>query len=58
MTDENNSSKIPTLYGWAGGMQTFEKLDVFYKKVLPDELLEPIFKHIVYAVNFINKICN
>ncbi|QJB30343.1 globin [Chitinophaga oryzae] len=38
--------KIPTLYEWAGGMPVFEKLtDAFYKKVLKDPLLEPIFKH-------------
>ena len=36
----------PTLYEWAGGMAAFEKLtDLFYKKVLSDELLEPVFKH-------------
>jgi truncated hemoglobin YjbI len=33
----SESQKIPTLYEWAGGMATFEKLmDVFYKKVLED----------------------
>ena len=38
--------KIPGLYEWAGGMKAFEKLmDVFYGKVLKDDLLEPIFKH-------------
>jgi hemoglobin len=38
--------RIPTLYDWAGGMPVFEKLmDVFYKKVLSDNLLEPLFKH-------------
>lgn len=38
--------KIPTLYEWAGGMATFEKLIVtFYKKVLQDEQLKPVFKH-------------
>jgi hemoglobin len=43
MKDEN---KIPTLFEWAGGMQTFEKLTkVFYEKVLNDELLLPVFKH-------------
>jgi hemoglobin len=43
MIDKN---KIPTLFDWAGGMPTFEKLtDVFYKKVLQDALLEPVFKH-------------
>jgi hemoglobin len=37
---------VPTLYEWAGGMQVFEQLtNVFYKKVLQDELLEPVFKH-------------
>lgn len=37
---------IPTLYDWAGGMPAFEQLtDVFYRKVLQDELLEPVFKH-------------
>lgn len=37
---------VPTLYEWAGGMPVFEKLtDLFYKKVLQDELLQPIFKH-------------
>ena len=37
---------IPTLYEWAGGMPVFEQLtDSFYKKVLSDELLEPVFRH-------------
>ena len=46
MTEEKNETNIPTLYEWAGGMETFERLtDVFYKRVLQDELLEPIFKH-------------
>jgi hemoglobin len=37
---------VPTLYDWAGGMPAFERLtDVFYKKVLHDELLEPVFRH-------------
>lgn len=43
MQTENH---IPTLYEWAGGMPVFEKLtDLFYKKVLQDALLEPVFKH-------------
>ncbi|SEW53053.1 group II truncated hemoglobin [Chitinophaga arvensicola] len=43
MTTEKN---IPTLYEWAGGMPVFEKLmTAFYDKVLQDELLEPVFKH-------------
>jgi hemoglobin len=46
MTQQNDSNIIPTLYEWAGGISAFEKLmDVFYKKVLEDPLLEPIFKH-------------
>jgi len=37
---------IPTLYEWAGGMPVFDKLmDTFYKKVLEDELLGPVFRH-------------
>lgn len=37
---------IPNLYEWAGGMESFEKLTkLFYTKVLQDELLEPVFKH-------------
>ena len=37
---------IPSLYEWAGGMIAFEKLtDVFYQKVLHDELLRPVFQH-------------
>jgi hemoglobin len=37
---------IPTLYHWAGDMQTFETLfSSFYKKVLSDDLLGEVFKH-------------
>jgi len=40
------ANKIPSLFEWAGGMQAFETLfDKFYDKVLADELLEPVFKH-------------
>ena len=43
---DNNNPTIPTLYEWAGGMPVFEKLfDKFYDKVLKDEILEPVFKH-------------
>lgn len=46
MTEPENSRPIPTLYEWAGGMPAIEKLmAVFYQKVLKDELLEPVFKH-------------
>jgi hemoglobin len=38
--------QIPTLYDWAGGMPVFEQLtESFYKKVLQDPLLEPVFKY-------------
>ncbi|HEY9194993.1 MAG TPA: group II truncated hemoglobin [Mucilaginibacter sp.] len=37
---------IPTLYEWAGGMDAFITLfNQFYDKVLADELLEPVFRH-------------
>lgn len=44
---ENPSGKqVPTLYEWAGGMPVFERLtEVFYRKVLGDDLLRPIFQH-------------
>jgi len=43
---EDNKKAIPSLYEWAGGMPVFEKLfDQFYDKVLADEILEPVFKH-------------
>lgn len=46
MSESKNDQTIPTLYEWAGGMPVFEKLtQVFYAKVLTDELLEPVFKH-------------
>ena len=37
---------IPTLYEWAGGKEVFENLtNVFYEKVLKDELLGPVFRN-------------
>lgn len=40
------TNTIPTLYDWAGGMPVFEKLmDLFYKKVLKDDFLYPVFRH-------------
>jgi hemoglobin len=42
----NNKAEIPSLFEWAGGMAAFEQLfDRFYDKVLADDLLQPIFKH-------------
>jgi hemoglobin len=44
--DDTNAQQIPSLYDWAGGMPVFEKLFAqFYDKVLADEILEPVFKH-------------
>lgn len=41
-----NSKKIPSPCEWAGGVENFEKLTkVFYEKVLKDEILEPVFRH-------------
>jgi hemoglobin len=40
-----NNKQIPTPYEWMGGIARFEKLtEVFYVKVLKDEILEPLFK--------------
>ncbi|RLK55063.1 group II truncated hemoglobin [Actinokineospora cianjurensis] len=36
----------PTLYEWAGGAEALERLtEAFYKKVLADDLLAPMFRH-------------
>lgn len=43
---ETNKPTVPTLYEWAGGMPAFITLfDKFYDKVLADDVLEPVFKH-------------
>ncbi len=42
----HSPKEIPSLYEWAGGLPVFERLtDIFYSKVLKDELLEPVFRH-------------
>ncbi|GAA0560937.1 group II truncated hemoglobin [Paractinoplanes ferrugineus] len=42
MTDE----QVPTLYDWAGGGEAFERLtENFYRKVLADDLIGPLFAH-------------
>lgn len=42
MTDETT----PSLYEWAGGRPALVRLcEAFYRKVLADELLEPVFRH-------------
>ncbi|MBM7815130.1 group II truncated hemoglobin [Saccharothrix algeriensis] len=37
--------QVPSVYEWAGGAEAFERLtEVFYRKVLKDDLLEPLFR--------------
>ena len=44
--ENNGKSTVPSLFEWAGGMPAFERLfDQFYDKVLADDILEPVFKH-------------
>ncbi|SDG32144.1 hemoglobin [Dyadobacter soli] len=54
--------EVPTLYEWAGDMQTFETLFArFYEKVLKDELLGDVFKdmspeHQTHAAHFVAEV--
>lgn len=44
--ETNEAKPIPSLFEWAGGMPAFINLfDQFYDKVLADDILEPVFKH-------------
>jgi hemoglobin len=65
--DYSNSKKnimnnIPTLYEWAGDIQTFEKLFThFYEKVLKDDLLGDVFKnmspdHVKHVAHFVAEV--
>ena len=53
---------IPTLYEWAGDMETFEKLfETFYGKVLKDDLLGEVFQnmspeHIKLVTHFVAEV--
>jgi hemoglobin len=39
-------SSVPTMYEWAGGAEAFERLtEVFYAKVVQDDLVGPLFAH-------------
>ena len=57
-----NEKQIPSLYQWLGGRTTLEKLtEAFYKKVLADELLGPVFKnmspeHSKHVAHFIGEV--
>ena len=52
----------PTLYEWAGGQDTFEKLtEVFYAKVLNDDMLGDLFRtmsseHSKYVAQFLSEV--
>jgi hemoglobin len=52
----------PTLYQWAGGQDAFEKLtEVFYAKVLKDDLLGDLFRnisseHAKHVAHFISEV--
>lgn len=54
--------RIPTLYEWAGDIETFEALfDKFYDKVLQDELLGPVFinmspQHRIHVAHFVAEV--
>jgi hemoglobin len=55
-------NNIPTLYQWAGDMQTFRTLfECFYDKVLKDDLLGELFKnmspeHIEHVSHFVAEV--
>ena len=52
----------PTVYEWAGGQDTFEKLtDVFYAKVSNDDMLGDLFRdmsseHSKYVAHFLSEV--
>ena len=52
----------PTVYEWAGGQDTFEKLtEVFYAKVSNDEMLGDLFRdmsseHSKYVAHFLSEV--
>jgi hemoglobin len=54
--------KVPTLFEWAGDMQTFENLfKNFYDKVLKDDLLREVFRnmsadHIRHVSHFVAEV--
>jgi hemoglobin len=54
--------KTPTLYEWAGDMQTFEILfEKFYEKVLKDDVLGEVFhnmspEHVAHVAHFVAEV--
>jgi hemoglobin len=59
---KNKMKNIPTLYEWAGDIQTFETLfSKFYDKVLKDDLLGEVFKnmspeHVRHVSHFVAEV--
>ena len=59
---EPQTKATPTLYEWAGDMQTFETLfAAFYEKVLKDELLGEVFRsmspdHVQHVAHFVAEV--
>lgn len=57
-----HQQNIPTLFEWAGGKESFEKLfAAFYAKVLTDELIGPVFKnmspeHSQHVAHFVGEV--
>ncbi|KIC94045.1 group II truncated hemoglobin [Flavihumibacter solisilvae] len=55
-------SKVPTLFEWAGNMETFETLfSRFYDKVLKDDLLGDVFRnmspdHVQHVAHFVAEV--
>ncbi len=44
-TVRGTGASVPTLYVWAGGAEAFDRLtEVFYDKVLKDDVLAPVFE--------------
>ena len=56
------TKEIPSLYEWAGDLQTFERLfTAFYEKVLKDDLLGDVFKsmspeHVGHVSHFVAEV--
>jgi len=55
-------TKVPTLYEWAGDMETFQVLfNRFYDKVVSDEVLAEVFKnmspeHVSHVAHFVAEV--
>ncbi len=60
--NKEQKEKIPTLYEWAGGLETIENLIIkFYDKVVLDDVLKPLFQtmsnaHQINVAHFISEV--